>query len=422
VALLAPAQAAGLPDVRFGARAKARGRAGHPDSVRVEMPSFTATSGPSQIAGSLTIANLDRPQIALEGKSRFLDVDDFLPARAKDEPKRPRAAAPERETSPLLARAEGRAKVQVERGRASGIEYRDLRADLQLERGRVKAHALEVAAFGGRFSGAGSELPLLGGTEPFVLKGTLASMDLAALLSRFAPDSRVLLGALSAEIDVAGRGTRPSDLQKTLTGKLSGGLAGAEFLPTALLDPVTRSLARAVKVPALAKALGRSEEALPLLRDRRLGDLAGAVRFAQGAMELVKPLEARPSFGTLQLGGRVGLDGRADLTGTLALPPDIVSALAGGKLNLDAPLPLKLRITGSLRNPRIVPTELDAAARALAAGFARGAVGQALSSGAREKVEDALGKPETKLPENAREGARKATEAAGRRLQRLFKR
>jgi hypothetical protein len=411
VALLAPGAVEGLPDVHFGGRARAQGRLGHPDTIKVEMPSFTASSGPSQIAGSLTLANLDRPQVTLEGKSRFLDVDDFLPKSRPDaktskktDGEVSRGQGKNKATEPLLARAEGRAHVQVDRGRASGIDYQGLRADLQLERGRVKAHQLEVQALGGRFSGAGSELPLLGGDEPFALKGTIAAMDIAAILSRFAPDTKVLLGALSADIDLSGRGTRPSDLQKTLTGTLSGGVANAEFLPTSLLEPVTRALAHAVKLPPLAKALGGSDA--PVLRERHLGDLAGVVRFASGAMELVKPIQAHAPFGTLQLGGRIGLDARADLTGTLALPPDVVATLAAGKLSLDAPLPLKLHVTGPLRSPRIAPTELDAAAKALAAGFIRGAAGEALST---PKAPDA-------------DTARKAAEAAGRRLQRLFKR
>jgi hypothetical protein len=364
--------------------------------------------------------------VTLDGKARYLDLEDFLPPKA-DDGRPPPATRPakartgEREPS-LLARAQGRVKLEVERGRAAGIDYQDLKADLSVADGRLRAHALQVAAFGGKFSGAGTELPLEGEQQPFVARGTVAAMDVSALLARFAPGSRVLRGALSADIDLSGRGTRPVDLQRTLTGKLAGGVAGAEFLPAALLDPLVRSLSHAVKVPALASTLAQAEQRVAALRDHTLGDLAGAVRFEEGVLEIAKPLEARARYGAISLGGKVRLDGRADLSGAVAVAPEVVNAILGGKAAVGEPLPIKLRITGPLRSPRVSPAELDQPARVLATAFARSAVADRARAEVQRATEQAAEKATEAAPEKVQEGVEKAKEAAGRRLRRLLPR
>jgi AsmA protein len=408
LALLDPKGAQALPDARVGARVKARGQLGRPDTMHVEVPSFTAASGPSQLAGSVSIDNLDRPQVSLDAKARFLDVDDFLPA--KKEPSPARARRPEPAKPSLLGQAQGRARLEVERGRAQGIDYQNLKADLSLAEGRLRAHTLEVGVFGGKFSGAGSELPLVGEDQPFVARGTVAALDVGALLARFAPGTKVLSGALSADLDLSGKGTRPIDLARTLTGKLSGAVSGAQFLPAALLDPVTKSLAHAVKVPSLSSLLAQADQRVSALRDHTLGDLAGAVRFANGALEITRPLEAHAAYGGLSLGGKVRLDGRADLDGTVSIAPAVISSIAGGRIQPTEALPVKLRVTGPLRSPRIAPSELEAPARVLATAFARSTVAE----GAKEQLQKATGN------QDVQQGVEKAKEAAGRKLRRLL--
>jgi AsmA protein len=423
LALLGPEAVEGMPDIHLGGKVRARGTLGRPDSMHVAVPAFTAASGSSRVTGSMTVDNLERPQVTLEGKAPFLDLDDFLPAREKEAAARPRAAGTEpaeREDS-LLARAQGRAKLEVDRGRAAGINYEALKADVSLAEGRLRAHTLDVAAFGGKFAGAGSELPLVGEGQPFVAKGTVSALDVSALLGRFAPGSQVMRGLLTAQIDLAGRGLRPVDLQRTLTGTVSGSVAGAEFLPAAMLDPVVQSLSHAVKVPQLSTLLSQAEQRVAALRDHGLGNLTGTVRFADGTLEIAKPLEARASYGALKLGGKVRLDGRADLTGTVVVDPEVVSALLANRVAVTEPLPLELRITGPLRSPRITPATLEQPARVLATAFARAAVTDKLGV---PPIPGTPGTPGTKpdVEKGVEQEVEKAKEAAGRRLRRIFPR
>jgi hypothetical protein len=421
-ALSSPRRAERLPDARVGARVVARGRLGHPESLHLEVPSFSAASGSSDLAGSLALENLERPHISVDARASFLDLDDFLPpAPGKGRPSAPGKGRARRENDGVLARADGRARIEVTRGRAAGIPYQNLRADLALDQGRVRAHTLEVGAFGGRFSGAGSELPIAGQGQPFALKGTVGGMDLGALLGLLAPGSRVLAGRLDGQIDLGGRGTAPAELARSLTGNLTAGVSGAELLTAGLLGPVVHGLAQAVKVSPLARALAQGEQRIAALGDRRLGDLAAVVRFADGAMIITRPLEAHTPYGALTLGGRVPLDGSADLQGTVALAPEAVGTLVGARLDLAGPLPVEVRVTGPLRAPRIAPIHLDAPARVLAGAFARSAAAGLLPPSG-QKAAEALPDAAKNAADQARDSARRASEAAGRRLRRLLPR
>jgi hypothetical protein len=395
-ALAALAGAAGrVPDARLSGRVAARGRLGHPEALHVEVPSFSAAAGASQVTGSLTVENLDHPRITLDARAPFLDVDDF----------RPPHQASRREPGSSCPRADGRLRLEVARGRAAGIAYQDLHAELALADGKLRAHTLEVAAFGGRFSGSGSELPVDGQGAPFRVAGTVAGVDVGALLARFAPGSRVLVGRLDARVDLTGRGTTPAELARSLGGTIDGTVADAELSTTGLLAPVLHALGDAVKVAPLSRALGETERRLGALGDRQLGAVAAAARFADGALVLGKPLQAHPPYGTVTLDGRIPLDGRADLHGTIALAPEALSTILGRRLDLGGPLPVEVRVTGPLTSPHLAPIRVEAPARILAGAYARSAAAGLVPQGS-----------------TTGEGVRRATEAAGRRLQRLLPR
>src|SRR5262249_4701768 len=148
------AGAQNLPDARVAGTVNARGRLGHPEALHVDVPSFSATSGASDLQGKLALDNLERPHITVDARSRFLDVDDFLPASGgKGKPSASEKPGP-------LDRADGRVRLEVARGRAAGIAYDDLHADLALDQGVLRAQTLEVATLGGHISAAGSAVPL----------------------------------------------------------------------------------------------------------------------------------------------------------------------------------------------------------------------------------------------------------------------
>ena len=327
-ALLAPRQVADLPEIRVGLNAKASGTVGRPETIKAEIPSLKLLAGKSDLSGRLNIENLRKPRVAFDGQSKYLDVDDFLPpsqrgaAMKKDTDKgqaagkgKPEAAGKGgEEPPPMLRDLEGTVKMAVERGRAAEIDYSNLRTDVTLKQGRLVARTLEVGALGGRFSGAGSEMPVLGDKDSFIARGEVQGLDVAAVIAHLTggKDGGILTGRLSGKLDVNGGGTEPKTILQTLSGLLSGRLAEAQFLPSSLLAPVVEALEGAAKVapPPVAQAWKGVESRAALLKDRRIGDLAGAVKFAGGAMEMTNPLKAQTPSGPLSVSGKVDVRGR----------------------------------------------------------------------------------------------------------------
>ncbi len=78
------------------------------------------------------------------------------PAKPPPEAGKPAAEQP---LPPMVREMEGTVKLAVERGRASGIDYRDLRTDVTLKQGRLQARTLEVGAFGRPLLRGGVRVP-----------------------------------------------------------------------------------------------------------------------------------------------------------------------------------------------------------------------------------------------------------------------
>ncbi len=419
--LVAPKQVADLPDIRVGVNAKASGTVGRPETLKAEVSTLKLLSGKSDLTGRMSFQNLSKPKVAFDGESKYLDVDDFVPAKKRAEKGAEKGTAAGKAKAggkgsakgadeplpPMVRDMEGTVKLAVERGRAAEIDYKDLHTDVTLKQGRLYARTLEVGALGGRFSGGGSEMPLLGDKDSFIARGEVQGLDVAAVIAHLSGDraGNVLTGRLSGKLDVSGGGTQPKTIVDTLTGLLSGRLAEAQFLPSSLLAPVVEALdAAARSTPLGARVQGMTEKASTLLRDRRIGDLGGALKFASGAMEITNPLKAQSPAGPLSLSGKVGLDGEAALNAELALAPETATALTGGRVKFEAPIPVQLRIDGPIRKPRIRPAEPAALAKVFVAALARSQLGEA----ARARVDAATGQ----ATEKAREEASRATEAA----------
>ena len=269
------------------------------------------------------------------------------------------------------------AKLVVDRGRAAEVDYSGLKADLGVKKGRLTARTLEVDALGGHFSGAGSEFPLVDNGGLIVARGKVQRMDIAQALATFADKRNLLAGKLSAEIDVTGK-TAPELIKDTLNGKLSGLVEDGKFLPVSLLEPVAATLMDAAdKFPSLGKTIRASAERASALTDKHLRDLKGTLGFAGGAAEILKPLTASTPGGPISVDGKVGLDGLANMLAKLQLKPEVATALTGGKVRFDQPIPVDLKITGPLTKPVIRPADPVALTKVFAMAFARTEAGPA---------------------------------------------
>jgi hypothetical protein len=421
VALVAPKQLADVPDVRVAGRANARGTVGSPRSMKIDVPAFQVQAGKSDLSGKLSLENLDAPVVAFDGRSKYLDMDDFLPpgqkaARASGDKPKARAGGAKEPPPEMLQKLDGVAKLVVDRGRASQLDYSGLKADLAVKKGRLAARTLEVDALGGHFSGAGSEFPLIEDDGVVIARGEVKRMDVAQALATFADKRNLLAGKLSAKIDVTGRGTAPELIKDTLSGKLTGTLEDGQFLPVSLLGPIAENLMQAADKFALGNTIRSSAARASVLADKHLRDLRGALGFAGGAAEILKPLQASTPGGPITVDGKVGLDGLANMIAKLELKPEVATALTGGKVKFDQAIPVDLKITGPLAKLQVRPADPVALTKVFATALARTEAGQFLKQKAgvaleRAGVGDAKVKAQDKV-DDARERARQA-EAEG---------
>ncbi|MDB4970511.1 MAG: AsmA family protein [Myxococcales bacterium] len=399
---LMPALATGMPPIALSATAHVQGRSDKPELMRAEVKGLKLTSRKSELTGDLSVKNLVRPEIELTARSSYLDTADLLP-KSTGPSNKTESGQPPRESS-MLANAHGHASVEVARGIASGVPFERLQAELQLDKGRVRATKLEVGAWGGHFSGSGSEFDLVDDKGPFRVVGKITQLDVEQLLSRFGDSKGLLKGKLSADVDTRGRGTAPADLQKSLEGTLGGSIEQAQLLATSLGSAIAGKLASQLPLGATAQKVAGGTN---------LRTLTGQVQFAAGAMHLSKPMTADTPEGPLSLNGRIMLDGRLDLTGTFKLTPEAVAALLGNKVKLNGPLPLSLHLGGDLRHPSVdIGNAGDVVKLLIAAGLAAGVGGKAQELLDKSGVGKKLGVDASQLPTSEADARAKAEAAA----------
>ncbi len=384
-----------MPDARLTAQAIARGLIERPESLHVEVKKLELTSGKSDLSATAAFDDLSRPRVQVDIRSSYLDIDELLPTKRTGGGKDPggtKQPSPKPDPDSMLVKASGQVKLAIERGRVSQIDFQGLRADLGLRGGRLIARTLEVGAFGGRFSGSGSELPLAEEDGAVTLKGKVSGLDIDAVIARFGDGRDLLRGKLSADIDLTSRGTQAVDVQQTLTGVVGGKLDDAEFVPADLLASIMGPIGKAVSVPGFAALLGGANKQIEKLNGRQLRDVEGEARIAKGAMEFSKPLTANTPSGPLSLSGRILLEGRTDLTGQLNMSAATATAVTGGKVKMTESVPVEIAVTGPLRRPSIRPTNLDTVAKAFATAYLTSEAGRALQSQVTKGAEALLKK------------------------------
>ena len=420
VAVFAPKSLPDVPAVRFGARVEASGTVGNDESMKVKVPQFSLAGGRSDLQGQLSLENLTAPKLSFDGHSKFLDIDDFMPPSAKTtaaaaKPAAPAKAkdAPPEPLPPQVQAMDGVVKLVVDRGRAAEIDYQGLKTDLAVKNGRLAARTLEVDTLGGHFSGAGTELPLADPKAGFHARGDVSNLDIAAVLSRFAAERNYMTGRLFAKVDLTGAGTLPEQLKKTLQGKMGGHVENAELLTTSLLGPVAATLEKASGNPLLTRYVQGAQARIAKLKDRRLGKLGGVLHFADGALELVKPLEAATPSGPLSITGKLALGGDADMNAQLGLAPEIANTIMGGKARFDGPVPIALRIEGPISSPRIRVADQTALVKVFAAALARGEGGRMVN----EKVQQVMANPAVQKAQAQAEQAKEKANAEAQRAQ-----
>lgn len=275
-----------------------------------------------------------------------------------------------------VAAAQAHGTVVVGTLRAGRVEATDVRARATLRGGVLVLEELQAAAYGGRFSGAGTRVDL-GAREPaWRLAGRLSGLDLAAATQALSGASP-LAGALGGTLDVEGTGTAWATIREKVRGLAELALKDGVLTTADLGAPVRAAVSRALRAAGRGGAAGQVAGAggrTPI------HDLAGSFTVQDGFLTSRSPVRFRAPFGDVQLGGRIGLDGRLELAGTVAVPWSALTGqtAAGRQASLDVPL----RVGGTLGSPSVI-VDVGAALAGAASGQARRAAGAARGAAER---------------------------------------
>jgi AsmA protein len=338
-----------------------------------------------------------------------LDLDRLLlqqPAGKK------KAAPPPAEKEPPRANAyaglSGEARLRLGLLRVKGVDAREVLATVDVKDDVVTLKQAQLQALGGSVNAAGTLVRLAHPDEPFKLQTQVKGIQAEQAVALFSKQ-KVLSGALDADLTLTGDGMEKTSLVKALSGVLQGDLRGGVFHGKDLIAAVAAPLAG--KLPFAKKVAEGGTTSLGK-------ELPFHVVIQNGMATLQKPLQFDTGQGQVKLEGGIGLDGGLQLPTTVALAPEVIARLTGGRIKPDAPVPLQLRLGGTCTSPRVEGLNVDPAAKALAAQAATGALGKALGLGGGDA---GGGKDEKGKEKGGKKSVGKQLDEAAKGLKGLFK-
>ncbi len=305
-----------------------------------------------------------------EAESARLDLDRLLlPAPAKEA--RPAAgkpgAAPDRGAYAGLS---GEARVRIALLKTRKAEVRDVVAVIRVEGDEVVVEKGDASAFGGSLSAAGSRVRLASPAEPFQAKVTARGVELQQALIPFT-DKKIVSGRFDGVVDLGGGGLEKPDLARTLVGLLSGKLQDGTFHGKDLVAEVAGPLAKALPFGVAGKEGKGGSTSLGKEQPFEL-------EFKDGFARLKKPITVSRPEAHFEVTGGFRVDGTVDMPVTVALSPQTVASITGGKARPAAPVPVAFRLTGPAWSPSVAGMDLKPAVNAILKEAGGAALGKAL--------------------------------------------
>jgi AsmA-like C-terminal region/Protein of unknown function/AsmA family len=262
----------------------------------------------------------------------------------------------------LLPNARGTGNVAIAHLVRQKLDVRNVTARVTFDPYSFQVPSFTCDGYGGRISGH-ANFDLRNPASPgFAVTAVVDTVQADALLSAWTPAHGLMRGALSTTIDLAGAGTAPDQLKRTLTAVGLATVASGEIGPT----PALTELARATGVKSFERLSFRDLH-LPF-----------EVRNGQIAMHEVS---IHSNGSDWKAHGQLGFDGALDYAVSALVPAEQVAklgaeaALASGALaDPSGRIHMAFRVTGNAKNPRVT---LDAAAlQAEMAGKLKSAIGE----------------------------------------------
>ena len=281
-------------------------------------------------------------QFELQLASSHLDLDRMLLPSKKQKESKPLDPATFRGLS-------GHAKAQIARLTYRKQTLTDIVADVVVQEDHVTLNTAQLKAFGGTINAAGTELRLAHPKEPFHLVTKLNDIGTDGLLA-LVTDRKLLAGKFNGGLDFRGAG----DLEKTLAGVVEGKVMDGVFFGKDIIGSVVGPLAKALPLGLAGKVTEGGKTTLGK-------ELPFGITVENGLARLKNPIRISRPEAEMTFTGGLKVDGTLDLPGTVALSPDTIANITGGKVKPANPIPVRLRLIGPAWSPSVADLDLKPA-------------------------------------------------------------
>jgi AsmA protein len=296
--------------------------------------------------------------------------------------------------------------------RSGKLRLTDVKARAVLRQGVLVLEDVTAALYGGKLALSGTKVALAEAQPTWTLQAKVEALDLGEAMKQLT-GSAPLLGRTDATLQLAGVGIEWGALRDQLTGAAALALHDGALTTADLGGRVVAGLSQALAAVGQA---GAAEKLSGGVRTT-FRELAGRFAIRDGWLTAERPFRFETPAGAVELGGRIGLDQRLDLTGTVEVPREVLARLAPPRLRLPETLPVPLGLGGSLGAPG-VQVRADEAVKALLAGEVEAAK-KAARAEAERRTEALRKEGERRADELRKEAQKKGKGALDDLLQRF---
>ncbi len=392
--------------------------------LEVLLPGGDAASGKATVA---LAGSRQKPATRFEAdlKSEHLDLDRLLlPGKKEPKPldsKAPHPNAIGREKGgkkpkpldpKLFAGLSGEATARVKLLRVKKADLSDVLVRLRVQEDEVVVEQGRLGAFGGDVTVDGSRLRLAHPDEPFHLTAQGKGIDVGSAVGLMSP-RKIVSGRFDGKVDLTGGDETKADLAQTLAGVLEGNVNDGAFHGKDLIAGVTGPLAKALPFGIAGKVAKGGATGLGK-------DLPFTLKLQNGVAQLAKPVQVSRPEAQVTIGGGFRLDGSLDLAGTVALAPETIAGITGGRVRPQGPIPVTYRLTGPAWNPTLQDLGLAPAVQAILKEAGAAMLGKTLGVPGASPQETQR-KTEDEARRQAQDARKRVEEEAKKRLPGLFR-
>lgn len=334
-------------------------------SVRAKLDQFKMQVAGGSVLGGASVTGLDTPRKAsFDFTADYLDLDKILGdkqggSEEDDDP----APSKEVQVPSIFKTLEADGRIKVAAGKLKNQTMRDFLLEMQLAGGKLQLKALTMQALGGAVSLSGTQFDFAPSRPRFAIKAKFDKVNVQNVLSFKSNDlAKKLQGQGSVDLSADGQGLRWEDIAPRLIGQLNMGLTDGKLMTAKLGSQVIGPILQRVGVGS----------ANVLDRELAMRNLTAQLRISDGRLHANSPIRFTSDEGVISLNGSIGLDKTLDMLGDLQLQPGLVSQLTAGKIVPAVPVPVAIKILGSLSKPEFQLADPVKTVAALATAIAKG--------------------------------------------------